>query len=177
MAGGEGTLAQHTHDDAAVGHAGSLGDIHPDHVLKQLEQGLGTAGMELLGGLGTLGHKAGAGGDPLFKVLILDQLFHRAVLKHAEARLPQVVHRELVGGVGEEDVGGLHRAHQRGGEDGIHLRVLEPLFQLLQLGAALVAQRDIRTAADVQPLEVALGHAMADEMKFERFHVNYLNLS
>ena len=82
-----------------------------------------------------------------------------------------------MGGVGEEDVGGLHRAHQRGGEDGIHLRVLEPLFQLLQLGAALVAQRDIRTAADVQPLEVALGHAMADEMKFERFHVNYLNLS
>ena len=50
MAGREGALAQHTHDDAAVGHAGSLGDIQPDHVLKQLEQGLGTAGMELLGG-------------------------------------------------------------------------------------------------------------------------------
>ena len=71
-----------------MGHAGSLGHIHPDHILKQLEQGLGAAGVELLGGLCSLGHKAGAGGDPLFEILFLDQILHGAVLKHAKARFP-----------------------------------------------------------------------------------------
>ena len=96
VAGGQGPLAEHAHDDAAVGHAGCLGDIHPDHILKQFEQGLRAAGMERFGRLRTFGHKAGAGGDPLLEILFLDQILHGAVLKHAEARFPQVVHCELV---------------------------------------------------------------------------------
>ena len=55
------------------------------------------------------------------------------VLKDAETGLPQVMHRELVGRIREQDVGRLHGAHERGREDGIHLRILEPLFQLGQL--------------------------------------------
>ena len=74
------------------------------------------------------------------------------VLKDAETGLPQVMHRELVGRIREQDVGRLHGAHERGREDGIHLRILEPLFQLGQLGAALVAQGDVRAAADVKAL-------------------------
>ena len=70
----------------------------------------------------------------------------------------------------EQDVGCFHRAQQRGGEHGIHLRILEPLFQLIELRAALVAQRDVGAAADVQALQVACSHAVADEMKLERFH-------
>ena len=153
-----------------MGHAGSLGHIHPDHILKQLEQGLGAAGVELLGGLCSLGHKAGAGGDPLLEILFLDQILHGAVLKHAKARFPQVVHCELVACIGEQNVRGLHSAHQRGGEHRVHLRILEPLLQLLQLGASLITQGDVRAAADVQALQITGRHAVADEMKFERFH-------
>ena len=152
MAGGEGALAQHTHDDAAVGHAGGLGDVHPDHILEQLEQRLRAAGVELLRGLCALRHKAGARGDPLLEVLVLHQLLDGMVLKDAETGLPQVMHRELVGRIGEQDVGRLHGTHERGREDGIHLRILEPLFQLGQLGAALVTQGDVRAAADVKAL-------------------------
>ena len=39
-----------------------------------------------------------------------------------------------------------------------------------QLGTALVAQRDVGAAADVQALQVAGGHAVTDEMKFKGFH-------
>ena len=63
-----------------------------------------------------------------------------------------------------------HSAHQRGGEHRIHLRILEPLLQLLQLGASLITQGNVRTAADVQALQITGRHAVADEMKFERFH-------
>ena len=108
--------------------------------------------MELLGRLCALRHETRAGGDPLLEVLVLHQLLDGMVLKDAEARLPQVVHRELVGGIREQDIGRLHGAHQGGGEDGIHLRILEPLLQLGQLGAALVAQGDVRAAADVKAL-------------------------
>ena len=126
--------------------------------------------MELLGGLCSLGHKAGAGGDPLLEILFLDQILHGPVLKHAEACFPQVVHRELVACIGEQNVRCLHSAHQRGGEHRVHLRILEPLLQLLQLGASLITQGDVRTAADVQALQITGRHAVADEMKFERFH-------
>ena len=126
--------------------------------------------MELLGGLGSFGHEAGAGGDPLLEVLILDQLLDGAVLENAEARLPQVVDRELMGRVGEEDVRRFHRAHQRRGENSVHLRILEPLLQVGQLGASLVAQGDVRAAADVQPLQVAGRDAVADEMQLKCFH-------
>ena len=43
-------------------------------------------------------------------------------------------------------------------------------FQLLQLGASLITQGDVRAAADVQALQITGRHAVADEMKFERFH-------
>ena len=33
-----------------------------------------------------------------------------------------------------------------------------------------ISQRDIGAAADVQALQVACSHAVADEMKLERFH-------
>ena len=56
-----------------------------------------------------------------------------------------------------------------GGEHRVHLRILEPLLQLLQLGAALITQGDVRTTADVQALQITGRHAVADEMKFERF--------
>ena len=126
--------------------------------------------MERFGRLRAFGHKAGAGGNPLLEVFVLDQLLHGVVLKDAEAGLPQVVDRELMGRVGEEDVRRLHGAHQRRGEHGVHLGVLEPLLQVGQLGAAFVAQGDIRSTADVQPLEVARRDAVADQMQFECFH-------
>ena len=126
--------------------------------------------MELLRGLCALRHKAGARGDPLLEVLVLHQLLDRMVLKDAETGLPQVMHRELVGRIGEQDVGRLHGAHERGREDGIHLRILEPLFQLIELGAALVTQRDVRAAADVKALQIAGSQAVADEMELKGFH-------
>ena len=155
-----------------MGHAGGLGHIHADHILEQLHQAFGAAGVELVGGLGPLGHIAGAGGDPLFEVLIVHQFLHGLVLKLAEARLPQVVDGEGVLCVREQDVRRFHRAQQGRGEHGVHLRVLEPLLQLGQLGTALVAQRDVGAAADVKALQVAGGHAVADEMKLKGFHEN-----
>ena len=100
----------------------------------------------------------------------MHQLLDRLVLKLAKAGLPQVVHGKGVLCIREQDVGCFHRAQQRGGEHGIHLRILEPLFQLIELSAALVAQRDVGAAADVQALQITGRHAVADEMKFERFH-------
>ena len=126
--------------------------------------------MELLGRLGTLGHIAGAGGDPLLEVLVMDQLLYGLIFKLAETGFPQVMDGEGVGSIGEQDVGSFHRTQQRRGEHGVHLRILEPLLQLVQLGAALVAQGQVGAAADVQALQVAGGHAMADEMKLECFH-------
>ena len=153
-----------------MGHTGCFGHIHADHILKQLHQAFGAAGVELVGRLCVFGHIAGAGGDPLFKVLVVHQLLDRLVLKLAKAGLPQVVHGKGVLCIREQDVGCFHRAQQRGGEHGIHLRILEPLFQLIELRAALVAQRDVGAATDVQALQVACSHAVADEMKLERFH-------
>ena len=100
----------------------------------------------------------------------MHQLLDRLVLKLAKAGFPQVVHGKGVLCIREQDVGCFHRAQQRGGEHGIHLRILEPLFQLIELRAALVAQRDVGAAADVQALQVACSYAVADEMKLERFH-------
>ena len=157
-----------------MGHAGGLGNVHADHVLKQLHKAVGTAGVELLGGLCTLRQIAGARGDPLFEVLVVDEILHRAPLKLAKTGLPQIVHRKLVGSPGEQDVGGLHRTQQGGGENSIYLRVGEPLLQVSQLGAALVAQGQVGAAADVQALQVARRYAVADEMKLEGFHGSHL---
>ena len=134
-----------------MGHAGGLGNVHADHVLKQLHQAVGAAGVELLGGLCALRQIAGTRGDPLFEVLVLHKFLHRSALKLAKAGFPQIVHRKLVGSPGEQDVGGLHRTQQRGGKQG-------------QVGAA----------ADVQALQVARGYAVADEMKLEGFHGSHL---
>ena len=130
--------------------------------------------MELLGGLCALRQIAGARGDPFFEVLVLHELLHRSALKLAKAGLPQIVHRKLVGGPGEQDVGGLHRTQQGGRENSIYLRVGEPLLQVSQLGASLVAQGQVSAAADVQALQVARGYAVADEMKLEGFHGSHL---
>ena len=79
-----------------------------------------------------------------------------------------------MGSSGEQDVGGLYRTQQGGGENSIYLRVGEPLLQVGQLGASLVAQGQVSAAADVQALQVARGHAVADEMKLEGFHGSHL---
>ena len=71
-----------------MGHAGGLGNVHTDHVLKQLQQAVGAAGMDLLGGLCALRQIAGARGDPLFKVLVVDELLYGAALKLAKTGLP-----------------------------------------------------------------------------------------
>jgi hypothetical protein len=63
---------------------------------------------------------------------------------------------------------------RRGGENSIYLRVGEPLFQLGKLRTALVAQGQVSAAADIQALQVARGHAVADEMKLEGFHGSHL---
>ena len=157
-----------------MGHAGGLGNVHADHVLKQLHKAVGAAGVELLGGLCALRQIAGTRGDPLFEVLVLHKLLHRSALKLAKAGFPQIVHRKLVGSPGEQDVGGLHRTQQRRGKHGVYLRVGEPLLQVSQLGASLVAQGQVGAAADVQALQVARGYAVADEMKFEGFHGSHL---
>ena len=157
-----------------MGHAGGLGNVHADHVLKQLHKAVGTAGVELLGGLCALRQIAGARGDPLFEVLVVDEILHRAPLKLAKTGLPQVVHRKLVGSPGEQDVGGLHRTQQGGGENSIYLRVGEPLLQVGKLRTALVAQGQVSAAADIQALQVARSHAVADEMKLEGFHGSHL---
>ena len=153
-----------------MGHTSGLGHVHADHILKQLEQAFGAAGVELLGGLSPLRHKAGTRGDPLFKVLVVHQFLHGLVLEFAKARLPQIVHRKGVGRVGEQDVGRFHRTQHGRGEHGVHLGVLKAFLQFGQLGTALVAQRDVGAAADVQALQVAGGHAVTDEMKFKCFH-------
>ena len=132
-----------------MGHAGGLGNVHTDHVLKQLHQTVGAAGVELLGGLCALRQIAGARGDPFFKVLVVHELLYRATLKLAKTGLPQVVHRKLVGSPGEQDVGSFHRTQQRGGKHGVYLWVVEPLLQVSQLGASLVAQGQVGAAADV----------------------------
>ena len=71
-----------------MGHAGGLGNVHTDHVLKQLQQTIGAAGVELLGGLCALRQIAGARGDPFFKVLIVHELLYRFALKLAKTGLP-----------------------------------------------------------------------------------------
>ena len=100
----------------------------------------------------------------------MHQLLDRLVLKLAKTSLPQVVDRKGVLCIREQDVCRLHCTQQGRGEHGIHLRILEPLLQLRQLGAALITQRDVRAAADVQALQVAGSHAVADEVKLESFH-------
>ena len=130
--------------------------------------------MELLGGLCALRQIAGARGDPLFKVLVVHELLYGAALKLAKTGLPQIVHRKLVGSPGKQDVGGFHRTQQRGGKHGVYLRIGEPLLQVSQLGASLVAQGQVGAAADVQALQVARGYAVADEMKLEGFHGSHL---
>ena len=170
MAGGHGALAEHAHNDAAVGHAGGLGHIHADHILEQLHQALGAAGVELVGGLCPFRQIVGTRRDPLFTVLVVHQLLDRLVLKLAKTGLPQVVDRKGVLCIREQDVCRLHCTQQGRGEHGIHLRILEPLLQLSQLSAALITQRDVRAAADVQALQVAGSHAVADEVKLESFH-------
>ena len=52
--------------------------------------------------------------------------------------------------------------------------VLKAFLQFGQLGTALVAQRDVGAAADVQALQVAGGHAVTDEMELKGFHAKYL---
>ena len=84
------------------------------------------------------------------------------------------MHRKLVGSPGEQDVGSFHRTQQRGGKHGVYLWVVEPLLQVSQLGASLVAQGQVGAAADVQALQVARGYAVADEMKLEGFHGSHL---
>ena len=100
----------------------------------------------------------------------MHQLLDRLVLKLAKTGLPQVVDRKSVLCIREQDVCRLHCTQQGRGEHGIHLRILEPLLQLRQLSAALITQRDVRAAADVQALQVAGSHAVADEVKLESFH-------
>ena len=104
----------------------------------------------------------------------MDEILHRESLKLAKTGFPQVVHRKLVGSPGKQDVGGFHRTQQRGGKNGVYLRVDEPLLQVCQLGAALVAQGQVGAAADVQALQIARRHAVADEMKLEGFHGSHL---
>ena len=84
------------------------------------------------------------------------------------------MHRKLVGSPGKQDVGGLYRTQQRGGKHGVHLWVVEPLLQVSQLGASLVAQGQVGAAANVQALQVARSYAVADEMKLEGFHGSHL---
>ena len=75
-----------------------------------------------------------------------------------------------MGGLREQDGRGLHCTHQRGGEYRVHLRVHKALAQLLQLCAALLAQGQVGAAADIKPLQVALGDAVADQMQLKGFH-------
>ena len=84
------------------------------------------------------------------------------------------MHRKLVGSSGEQDIGGLHRTQQGGRENSIYLRVGEPLLQVGQLSAALVAQGQVSAAADIQALQIARRYAVADEMKLEGFHGSHL---
>src|SRR5699024_5023862 len=60
-AAGQGVLSQHADDHPAVGDAGRFGDVHPDHILEQLEQRLAAAAVEIRRGLGPFGGEAGAG--------------------------------------------------------------------------------------------------------------------
>ena len=159
-----------------MGDAGRLGDVHPDHILKQLEQRLAAAAVEIGGGLGPLGGEARPRGDPLGKVGVLHQLFHRPALKDPKVGLPQVVDGELVGRMGEQDARRLHRTQQRGGKDGVHLRILEPRLELGQLGPPFLAQGQVGAAANVAAVQVAGGQAVADQMQLKGLHAQCTSL-
>ena len=154
-------LGQHAHDDAAVGDAGGLLGVAAQQVFKQLQQHV--AGALVKGGtaLGTLGHLLAVGVHPAGKGGVLDQLFQRLALKHAEGHLPQILQRNLMH-AGIEQVCRLYRPLQRRGEHHRDLRVGVLLFQRQQPGLALVAQRQIGAAADVAALQVAGSQSVTD---------------
>ena len=98
----------------------------------------------------------------------MDQLLHLAVLKFAETHLPQILQLQLAH-AGKQQVGALFRPQHRADEHQRHLRVGKTLFQPGQLGAALVAQRQIGAAADITAFQIPGGEPVADEMQFVVF--------
>ena len=103
-------------------------------------------------------------------IRVVHQLPDGLAVKHAKAGLPQILQFVQVSRMGKQQLRGLYGAGQRRGEHGVYLRVGKAVFQLLQPGAALVAQGQVGAAAQVQAGKVALGQAVADEMQFVGFH-------
>src|SRR5699024_9718649 len=66
-----------------------------------------------------------------------------------------------------KQLGGLGGPQQRRGEDHLRRRVGKPGPELRQLGAALLTQRQVGAAADVPPVQVALGQTVADQVELE----------
>ena len=154
-------LAEHIHNHAAVGHAGGFLGVGAQHILKHLHQHRGRAVEEHLPVLRTLGHGAAGGIHPLGKLGVLHQLLHGAALKLAKGHLPQVIQLNLPH-AGKQNLRRLGGALQRAGKHQRHLRIVKILFQCFQLGAALVTQRQIAAAANVQPLQVSLRQTVAE---------------
>ena len=144
-------LGQHIHDNAAVGHASGLLGMGAQHILKHLHQHRGRAVEKHLPVLGTLGHRAARRVHPLGKLRVLYQLLHGAALKLAKGHLAQVVQLNLPH-AREQNLRRLGGALHRAGEHQRHLGVIKILHQRFQLGAALIAQRQVAAAANVQPL-------------------------
>ena len=138
------------------------------HILEHFHQHFAGALVEGDAILGSLRHGMAGGVDPPGKLRVMDQLLHLAVLKFAETHLPQILQLQLAH-AGEQQVGALSGPQHRADKHQWHRRVGKALFQPGQLGASLVAQRQVGAAADITPLQIPGGETMADEMQFVVF--------